>query len=207
MLKKGNISMCIYCGTTKYRKIYENHVGPIPRDDMGRKYEIHHIDGNKQNNDISNLVCLSIEDHYEIHYSQGDWAACLSISGRANKSPEEKSELARRSALQRLDKGNHPFLLKDFQKNVQLKRLENGTHHWQVPGQQATLNRQRVENGTHNFLGGEISRKTTQARLSNGTHHFLTANPSKEAWTCQCCGKTGKGRGAYNRWHGINCRG
>lgn len=31
--------MCIYCGTNKYRKIYENHNGPIQREDNGRAYE------------------------------------------------------------------------------------------------------------------------------------------------------------------------
>jgi hypothetical protein len=199
--------MCIYCGTNKYRKIYENHHGPIPKDEEGRKYEVHHIDGNRSNNDPDNLIALSIQEHYNIHYSQGDWAACLSISSRANKSAKEKSELARRSALKRLGSGNHPFLRKNFSKNIQLKRIAAGTHHWQIPGQQAELNRQRVENGTHNLLGGDVARKSARDRLDNGTHHFITNNPSNETWTCTTCNKSGKGRGAYNRWHGINCRG
>jgi len=42
--------MCIYCGTTKYRKIYEQHNGPIPKG-----MDIHHIDGNHANNDPNNL--------------------------------------------------------------------------------------------------------------------------------------------------------
>lgn len=42
---------------TIYRKIYENHFGPIPKDKDGRSYEIHHIDGNRKNNEISNLKC------------------------------------------------------------------------------------------------------------------------------------------------------
>ena len=46
-----SISMCIYCGTDKYRKIYEQHHGPIPIDESGRTYDIHHIDGNHFNND------------------------------------------------------------------------------------------------------------------------------------------------------------
>ena len=40
---------------TNYRKIYEQHYGPIPKDTDGRSYEIHHIDGNHNNNDINNL--------------------------------------------------------------------------------------------------------------------------------------------------------
>ena len=33
---------------TNYRKIYEKVYGPIPREDNGRSFEIHHIDGNKE---------------------------------------------------------------------------------------------------------------------------------------------------------------
>ena len=44
----------------------ENHIG--------RKLEkgeiVHHIDGNKKNNDISNLyLCEDITRHHEIHYN------------------------------------------------------------------------------------------------------------------------------------------
>jgi hypothetical protein len=96
-----------------YRKIYEQHYGLIPVDDDGRTYEIHHIDGNRANNDINNLVSVSIQEHYDIHYKQGDWAACLAISMRMNKSPEEiskiQSEIGRKSALERKAKGTNPF--------------------------------------------------------------------------------------------------
>lgn len=55
-----------------YRKIWESYYGPIPTDSNGRSYEIHHIDGNRNNNDISNLKCLSIKEHYNVHYQQQD---------------------------------------------------------------------------------------------------------------------------------------
>lgn len=90
--------MCIYCGTTKYRKIYEQHNGPIPKDEIGRSYEIHHIDGNHSNNDLSNLKCVSIKEHYDIHYSQKDWMACHRLSYRMNLSIKEISDLARKGA-------------------------------------------------------------------------------------------------------------
>jgi len=53
-----------------YRKIWENAYGEIPKDLDGRTYDIHHIDGNRKNNSIENLICLSIEDHYKIHLKQ-----------------------------------------------------------------------------------------------------------------------------------------
>lgn len=61
--------MTIY-SSTNYRKIYEQHYGPIPKDSDGRTYEIHHIDGDHSNNDPSNLKCVSIQEHYDIHHSQ-----------------------------------------------------------------------------------------------------------------------------------------
>lgn len=86
--------MCIYCGTAKYRKIYENHFGPIPKDETGRSYEIHHIDGDRDNNHIDNLKCVSIQEHYDIHYSQKDYAAALKIASKMKYSHEELSRLA-----------------------------------------------------------------------------------------------------------------
>lgn len=74
--QEGSSAMCTYCGTTKYRQIYENHVGPIPKDHEGRTYEIHHIDGDRDNNTLSNLIAVSLQDHYNIHFAQGDFDAC-----------------------------------------------------------------------------------------------------------------------------------
>jgi len=90
--------MTIYSKTRtssySYRKIYEQHYGKIPIDDTGRTYEIHHIDGDTENNDPSNLVALTIEDHFAIHKSQGDSKACLAIAARMEISAEEKKHLA-----------------------------------------------------------------------------------------------------------------
>ncbi len=53
-----------------YRKVWIKHHGEIPFDSEGRSYDIHHIDGDRKNNDISNLICLSVEDHLKIHLEQ-----------------------------------------------------------------------------------------------------------------------------------------
>jgi hypothetical protein len=50
-----------------YRKIWKDSNGPIPIDEFGRSYEIHHIDGDHYNNEISNLIHLTISDHKKIH--------------------------------------------------------------------------------------------------------------------------------------------
>lgn len=100
--------MCIYCNTNNYRKIYENHIGPIPKEENGRTYEIHHVDGNRKNNDPTNLKCVSIQEHYSIHYSQGDWAACLLIANRINLTYKERCEIAKLAAKTRTENGTHP---------------------------------------------------------------------------------------------------
>jgi hypothetical protein len=69
---------------TGYRKIWEQNFGNIPKDEFGRTYEIHHLDGNNNNNDINNLLCVSIKEHYNIHYEKGDFGACVMIAKRMN---------------------------------------------------------------------------------------------------------------------------
>ena len=48
--------------TKLHRYIWEKYNGPIPEG-----YEIHHIDRNKLNNDISNLTILTTKDHHALH--------------------------------------------------------------------------------------------------------------------------------------------
>lgn len=53
-----------------YRKLWESTNGPIPKDERGITYDIHHIDGDRTNNNIENLLCVSVEEHYQIHLKQ-----------------------------------------------------------------------------------------------------------------------------------------
>jgi hypothetical protein len=75
-----------------YRKIWENKHGEIPRDNQGRSYEIHHINGNHSDNRIENLQLVTIEEHYNIHFEQGDYGACHLIAQRMLQSPSELSK-------------------------------------------------------------------------------------------------------------------
>jgi hypothetical protein len=147
--------MCNYCGTDKYRKIYENHHGIIPIDELGRTSEIHHIDGNHSNNHPENLRAVTLQEHYDIHYSQKDYYACyLMVIQRMDKSSEELSELATLSNNKRASLGTHPFQTEKYRKyqsdkNKKMweelgenhpacvetrRRVNNGTHHLQVSG-------------------------------------------------------------------------
>ena len=62
---------------TNYRKIWEYHNGKIPVDENGRSFEIHHLGGNRENNDLSNLHACSIQEHYDIHLMQKDFLRVL----------------------------------------------------------------------------------------------------------------------------------
>lgn len=132
----------------RHRKIWENHYGPIPKDQHGRSMEIHHIDGNHSNNDISNLKLVSIEEHYKIHYDQGDYGACVIMSHRMKLSPEEKSDLS---------------------KKCQQELVNKGRHHWQGP----VHNQDLIKRGIHPFLDREAARQRNLKRIAEGRHNLI----------------------------------
>jgi HNH endonuclease len=178
-----------------YRRIYEKHYGPIPKEPDGRTYEVHHIDGNHSNNKPENLKAITLKDHYDIHYSQGDWAACYYMSiQRMNKTPEELSDLS---------------------KLIQLERVKNGTHHFLDSKRHSEWAYWQVENGTHPFLGGEIQRELAIKKVNDGTHPFLGKNNNLKQFaegkhstqikkTCEHCGIIVSTTN-YSRWHGNKC--
>lgn len=112
---------------TNYRQIYEQYYGKIPKDEHGRSYQIHHIDGNRKNNDIANLKCVSIQEHYDIHYSQQDWGACYLIGKKMKISPAELSELVQKQQQERIKNGTHNFV---GDKNPVYTRIKDGTHNF-----------------------------------------------------------------------------
>ena len=205
---KGTISVNIYT-KTNFRKIYKDHHGSIPKDENGRTYEIHHIDGNRNNNNISNLIALSIQEHYDIHYAQGDWGACFKIAKRLELSPEIKSELARKNNQKLVDAGKHHWLGPETNYKYCRERVANGTHHF-LGGE---IQKKRVENGTHNLLG---ENNPTHKRIADGTHHLLGSahnlkrlangtHPSQKMKTCSHCNNTVNAM-VYGRHHGDNCK-
>lgn len=176
--------MCIYCGTTKYRKIYEQHYGLIPREENGRAYEVHHKDGNHKNNDPSNLVAVTIQEHYDLHYSRGEYQACRLIAvQRMHKTPEEISEISRLAALEQLKNGTH-ISQKDGGMNnaweATRKQVKDGTHKFLDSEFHKINNAKRIANGTHHFLNPEFQKEVARKALENGNHKFSDADWQKE---------------------------
>ena len=187
-----------------YRKIYEQHYGPIPKDDTGRTYEIHHKDGNRKNNDIENLQCVSIQEHYDIHYSQGDWAACQAISKRMNISPEENSKICSDS-MKKL------WQNQEFRDNLILKLKNKWTPEY---------TEKRLKDGSTGFKNINYY-KRAQKRKENGDYGkhrigyvFSDISKSKmsekaknrEKIVCPICFKEGA-KPQMIQWHFNKCKG
>lgn len=115
-----------------YRKIWESHNGPIPFDEDGRSYEIHHKDGNHTNNDINNLMCISIKEHYDIHFRQGDYAACHLIAKRMAKTPAELSKIISDLNRKRTGEKNPFYGKKHTEETKKILREKNSgkNNHW-----------------------------------------------------------------------------
>lgn len=73
--------------------------------------DIHHIDGNHSNNDITNLKLVTVQEHYDIHLSQGDYGAAYMVSLRLNLSDEEKSRISSLAASKANAEGKCGFKL------------------------------------------------------------------------------------------------
>ena len=192
--RKGLSAMCTYCGTNKYRKIYKNHIGIIPEDYTGRTYDIHHIDGDRSNNTIDNLIALSIQDHYDLHYSQKDYAACVRIAQKMKWSIDQIKEIVSKQQRLRVKQGIHHFLGGEIARKAAKELVANGTHRFLGGDQTRKNNKKMIADGTHPWLG----KSCNQDRLKNGTH------PSQITKTCPHCNTTCAVNN-YEKWHGDNC--
>lgn len=56
-----------------YRKLYENHHNVK----IQKGYEIHHLDHNHENNEITNLVCIPRKLHKKYHLYWNFWQNTL----------------------------------------------------------------------------------------------------------------------------------
>ena len=209
-----------------YRRIYEKQFGPIPVDENGRTYEIHHIDGDHENNDIDNLSCVTLQEHYDIHFAQGDYGACFKMAIRMSRSATEISQHAQMAANSRVANGTHNFLGPENNN----RKVTNNTHPWISGDIQRKTNKRRIADKSHNFLGTnnpvftQITNKThpsrgengPSAKVSAGTHHWLGntnvnsqiekgIHSSQLKKVCEHCGLECS-TNMYGRWHGNRCK-
>jgi hypothetical protein len=95
-----------------HRKLWIKTFGKIPKDINGRSLEIHHIDDKHDNNEISNLKLVTIEEHFNIHESQGDYGACALIAKRMELPSDYISKIQlgkKRPGIGGVKKGSIPW--------------------------------------------------------------------------------------------------
>lgn len=198
--------MCIYCGTNKYRKIYENHYGKIPKEPNGRSYEIHHKDGNHSNNDPINLIAVTLQEHYDIHFSQKDYYACILIGRKLCLSSKTLTELNRQQNKLRVLNGTHHLLGGEIQKKSSQARARKGTLGFQNKENLIKANQkrdqiiqQKLKEGSWILQDKEFHKKHVGEQIKRGLHC------SQKKITCTHCGKIVDSAN-YGRSHGEHCK-
>jgi hypothetical protein len=222
------ISMSIYNKlqrrTVNYRKIYEQHYGVIPKDSSGRSYQIHHIDGDKNNNNIENLLCVSIEDHYQLHLKQHEYAAARLLAIQMNRSPEEISELSRKTIAEtnqtRINAGTHHFQGPTTNQRKNAKMIKDGTHPFMKRADGTSITSDRIADGTHPFCNSEIQSRTAKNAVANGKNVLVGGKIQRAVQqklleegkhfsqikiSCEYCNSISS-KLNYNRWHGDRCK-
>lgn len=183
-----------------YRQIWEQINGPIPTDEQGRPYEIHHIDGNRKNNDLSNLKCVTVEEHYNIHLQQKDYYAAWIIGQRLNRSIEELDEIRRQMSLAKKGKPSS-FTGKKHSEESKRKMSESAKRRG-IPEER----QKRMALARTGIKRGPFSDEH-RARLSES--HKGKPNKYKGhcygTTTCPHCGKTG-GVPGMKKHHFNNCK-
>ncbi len=180
-----------------YRQIWEKHFGSIPIDENGISYDIHHIDGNRDNNSPKNLKCVSMKEHFDIHWNQQDYGACYYIAKRMLASKHTLSKLSKQVQADRVTKGTHNFLadknpIHQLVKNKKL--IFQQKNYWDTVGRQKARenNIKRIKENNHNWFNinpwehSHVSEKTRK--------YWGQANKYYSFWKKTQCGyrKLGK---------------
>ena len=155
---------------SQHRKIWQQHHGPIPKDSDGRSMEIHHIDGDHSNNNISNLKLVTIDEHYRIHYDQGDYGACVIMSHRMKLSPQEISNLSKKCQKRLIDENRHHWQGSAHNQDL----INRGIHPFLNRNAARERNLKRIAEGRHNLIGES---NPVHKLIEKGQHHFQTNNP------------------------------
>lgn len=162
---------------TIYRRIYEENFGPIPKG-----YHIHHKDGNHSNNNPTNLMCVTAQEHFRIHYDQKDYGACWSMlrTGHVSITPEERGMLVSKQQKALVEQGKHPWqkredggslsldnreLLSTLAKETNKKLLETKQHHFLKDNRDPKMELKRSETVKEKYKNPEYAEYMRQAKI------------------------------------------
>lgn len=180
--------------------------GEIPKDANGRSYEIHHIDGNPNNNDISNLQCVTIDEHYKIHLERGEFGAAFLIAGRMSKRPEDIAEIARKGTLERIRNGTHNFLDPNFPRSMDhnigyVVAIDTRTN------DVCRITKEDFDAYDY-YVGANTNRKMKSIHTNRGHNkgkRWKQSTKRQNIVVCPHCNKSGDASG-LRRWHFDNCK-
>lgn len=185
-----------------YRRIYEQHFGPIPKG-----YHIHHRDGNRSNNHIENLQCVSAEEHYNIHYSQKDYGACWAMhrTGHLKLTDEERSDLVKK---QMEDPTMKKIVSDTMKEKNKILWANNEFREMQSIKCKYRFKNLWSDSEYKNKVSAKISASWCEERKEKQAKEMSkkVLEYNKVELTCPHCGKIGKGIGIMNRWHFDNCK-
>lgn len=203
-----------------HRRVFKKVHGRSPKPG----YHVHHIDGNHQNNDPSNLIEVSAKDHYDIHRRQNDYGACIMLSSSAQVSPEELADIQRLHGLKCAankigihsdDRDRKSHLANIWRKTppgrmpvtngvdiLKFKTEEEREAFLRIHVDWRKGYPERIIKGLEKStrrISSEESKILAQKRLAEGSHNFVIE------YTCPCCGTIGKGP-MMKRWHFDKCK-
>lgn len=99
-----------------YRKIWKEYNNMV----IPNGYHIHHIDGDRSNNTPENLICVSPEEHFNIHLKQGDivclYGKFIQGASEAGKKGGKASAIARRGKKRNLSEATRKLLSENAKK-------------------------------------------------------------------------------------------
>jgi len=180
-----------------HRRLWHNHHGEIPVDENGISYEVHHINGDYNDNRIENLKCVSIEEHFNIHYDQGDSYACAAILRRMEHNLESFEEKQKRLSLYG---EKHPMFGKTHSESSREKISRN---HADVSAQNNPMyGRSHTEESIKRM---SEAKKGHGAGIPKSPETRQKMSESVKMLTCPHCGKSARGN-SMKRWHFDNCK-
>lgn len=166
----------------EYSSIWIEANGPIPLDKNGRSYEIHHINGDHNDNRLENLQLVSIEEHYAIHFNQKDFYACQLIAQRMAINPTMLSNICSELAKERNAKyWSNP----DNRVKASLKtRGENNPMFGAVPHNRITDKFEWIHCDGTEFLGTPFElRKTFDLSQASVSRVLSGTRPTVKGWS------------------------
>lgn len=183
-----------------YRQIWEQYYGPIPLDELGRPYEIHHIDGNRKNNNINNLKCITVEEHYNIHLQQNDYYAAFLIGQRLNRNVNGLNELKQLMSIAKKGQPSN-FTGKNHSKESKHKMSESA--------KKRGLSKERLKKMALARVGKKRKPFSDEHRANLSESLKGKPNPNKgkiyERTKCPHCDVVGASH-QMKRYHFDNCK-